>query len=126
MVSRTSRVLASAFGGMLLASVPLAAHHEILAKFDASKPVAFNGIVTLVDWRNPHVHVFINVQNAKETVNWAVELESPIDLQRNGWTRESLRPGDKIHVEGMAARNGSRQAWGTSVVLRGTGKTVLN
>ena len=125
-ISRMARVLAWALGGLLLASVPIAAHHEILAKFDAAKPVTLNGIVTLVDWRNPHVHVFMNVRNAKETVNWAVELESPIDLQRNGWSRESLRPGDKIRVEGMAARNGSHQAWGTSIVQSATGKGVLN
>ena len=125
MMSRTSRVLASALGGLLLASVPLTAHHEILAKFDAAKPVTLTGIVTLVDWRNPHVHVFINVRNARETVNWAVELESPIDLQRNGWTKETVRPGDKIRVEGMAARNGSRQAWGTSVVESATGRSVF-
>ncbi len=125
MRSRTSRGLVSALGGLLLASAPLTAHHEILAKFDAAKPVTLNGIVTLVDWRNPHVHVFMNVGTAKHTVNWAVELESPIDLQRNGWNRDTLRPGDQIHVEGMAARNGSRQAWGTSVVLRASGKSVF-
>ena len=121
-----SRVSAAALAGLLLAGVPLAAHHEILAKFDDRKPVTLTGVVTLVDWRNPHVHVFVNVRNAKQTINWAVELESPIDLKRNGWSRESLRPGDTIRVEGMAARNGSHQAWGTSVVVKGTGRQVLN
>src|SRR5581483_9884424 len=97
----------------LAAAVTVTAHHEILAKFDDKKPVTLTGIVTLLDWRNPHVHVYIDVHDAKGPVNnWAIELESPIDLQRNGWTKETLRPGDNVTVEGISARNGSRQAWG--------------
>ena len=61
----TSRVVAAAFAGLLLAGARLVAHHEILAKFDDHKPVTLNGIVTLVDWRNPHVHVFMNVTDAE-------------------------------------------------------------
>jgi len=111
----------------LLGAVQLAAHHEILAKFDDKKPVTLNGVVTLVDWRNPHAHVFMNVADAKGgEVNWAIELEGPIDLERSGWARDTLRPGDKIRVSGIAARNGSHQAWGNSVVVRATGKSVYN
>src|SRR6185503_2841071 len=88
------RVWASALLGLLLTAVPLMAHHEMLAKFDDKKPVKLSGVVTLVDWRNPHVHVFMNVKdNRNQILNWAIELESPIDLQRAGWNRESLRPG---------------------------------
>ena len=121
------RVWASALLGVLLAAVPLMAHHEMLAKFDDKKPVKLSGVVTLVDWRNPHVHVFMNVKdNRNQILNWAIELESPIDLQRAGWNRESLRPGDPIAIEGISARNGSRQAWGNLVTLTTTGKRVLN
>jgi hypothetical protein len=122
----TSRVLAAAFTGLLLWGAPLVAHHEILAKFDDHKPVTLTGIVTLVDWRNPHVHVFMNVPDAKGLVNWAIELEGPIDLERSGWSRDTLRPGDRIRVAGIAARNGSHQAWGNAVVMRATGKAVYN
>jgi hypothetical protein len=121
-----SRVLAAAFAGLLLAGAHLMAHHEILAKFDDHKPVTLNGIVTLVDWRNPHVHVLMNVADAAGLVNWAIELEGPIDLERSGWSRETLRPGDRIRVAGFSARNGSHQAWGNSVVVRATGKSVYN
>ena len=121
------RVWAFALAGLLLASVPLTAHHEILAKFDDKKPITLSGVVTLVDWRNPHVHVFMNVKDARNQIlNWAIELESVIDLQRSGWTRESIQPGDALTVQGIAARNGSRQAWGNSVVMTGTGRKVLN
>jgi len=58
-------------------------------------------------------------------LNWAIELESPIDLHHSGWNKDSLKPGDSITVEGMAARNGSRQAWGKSVVLGNTGRRIL-
>jgi Family of unknown function (DUF6152) len=123
MISGRVRFVGVTLAATLL-TARLTAHHEILAKFDDHKPVTLNGIVTLVDWRSPHVHVFMNVTDAKGVVNWAIELEGPIDLQRSGWSRDSLRPGDKIHVEGIAARNGSHQAWGNSVVIRATGKNV--
>jgi len=122
----TSRVWLAAFAALLLAGARLIAHHEILAKFDDHKPVTLNGIVTLVDWRNPHVHVFMNVADAAGAVNWAIELEGPIDLERSGWSCETLRPGDRIRVAGFGARNGSHQAWGNSVVVRATGKAVYN
>jgi Family of unknown function (DUF6152) len=112
---------------LLLARVPLAAHHEILAKFDEGRRMTLSGVVTLVDWRNPHVHVFVNVRDARnDDVNWAIELESPIDLQHSGWNAQSLKPGDAVRVEGMAARDGSRQVWGTSLVLAANGRQVLN
>ncbi|MEP7310063.1 MAG: DUF6152 family protein [Acidobacteriota bacterium] len=127
MTFRLVRVFAPALAvSVLAAAVTVAAHHEILAKFDDKKPLTLSGVVTLVDWRNPHVHVFMDVRDQKsQMLNWAIELESPIDLQRSGWNKDSLKPGDKITVEGMAARNGSRQAWGKSVVLGGTGRQVL-
>src|ERR1700704_4900450 len=117
MTFRLVRVFVSGLAAVLLAAVvTVAAHHEILAKFDDHKPVTLAGTVTLIDWRNPHVHVFMDVRDAKnQLLNWGIELETPIDLQRSGWTRDSLRPGDGVTVEGIAARTGSRQAWGKSV-----------
>jgi hypothetical protein len=127
MTSAVFRILAAAVIGLALAGLSLSAHHEILGKFDEGRRMTLSGIVTLVDWRNPHVHVFVNVRDDRRNdVNWAVELESPIDLQRSGWNAQSVRPGDAVRVEGMAARDGSRQVWGTSMVLAATGRQVLN
>ena len=109
----------------LLGVAPTGAHHAIAAKFDETKPTTLAGIVSLVDWRNPHVHVYLNVRADNDVVNWAVEIESPIDLQASGWTRESLRPGDAITVTGIAARNGSRQVWGNRIAFTATGQQVL-
>jgi hypothetical protein len=121
-----SRVLALPLVGLLLAVASVTAHHEILAKFDDNKPLTLGGVVTHVDWRNPHVHVFVNVLDKDDrTASWAVELESPIELQQSGWNSESLRPGDAITVEGIAARDGSRQLWRRSMSLTATGRDVL-
>jgi hypothetical protein len=109
---------------VILAPAATGAHHAVLAKFDDSKPVTLRGTVTMLDWKNPHAHLFINVQEKGGLVNWAIELESPIDLERSGWTAESLRAGDVVTVEGIVARDGSRQAWGNSIVT--SGKRVLN
>src|SRR5215831_14422025 len=109
-----------------LAVQPLFAHHEILAKFDDKKPMTLRGTVTKLDWANPHVHIFMNVQNGNNVLNWAVELESPVDLSRGGWTRDAVKPGDSVTVQGIGARNGSRQVWANSVVLANTNKKIFD
>jgi hypothetical protein len=109
-----------------LAVQPLLAHHEILAKFDDKKPMTLRGTVTKLDWANPHVHIFMNVQNGNNVSNWAVELESPVDLGRGGWTRDAVKPGDSLTVQGIVARNGSRQVWANSVVLAAGNKKVFD
>ncbi len=97
---------------LFLGSTAAWAHHEIAGKFDLSKTVNLTGIVTYVDWRNPHAHVFLNVKTGNELLNWAIELESPTLLERDGWNSNTLRPGDAIAVKGPQARDGSRQVWG--------------
>jgi len=110
---------------LVLTTMPLRAHHAIAAKFDAAKPVTLKGTVTVVDWANPHVHVFVNVPEGTSITNWAIELESPIDLQRSGWNRTTLKPGDGITVQGILAKDGSRQAWSNSVVMDNGGRRVF-
>jgi hypothetical protein len=110
---------------VFLAIVPVSAHHAIGAKFDVQKPVTLRGSVTSIDWTNPHVHVFINVQEGPSLANWAIELESPIDLQKSGWSLTTLNPGDAITVQGISARDGSKQAWGNSVVFTNGAKRVF-
>src|SRR5581483_11320988 len=91
-----------------------------------SKTKTLNGIVTKLDWANPHVHILMDVSDGKTVTNWAVELEDTIDLERSGWTYTTLKPGDAITVKGTTARDGSAQIWGDSVVLTASGKRVLN
>jgi len=120
------RLLLALFAAFAAAATPVVAHHEILAKFDDTKPITLNGVVTDVDWKNPHVHVLLNVKSGNTVANWAVELESPIALQQSGWSRDTVQPGDTITVQGIAARNGSHQAWVKSMTLAKTGRQVLN
>lgn len=106
-----------------LSSAHVLAHHPIQAKFDEASEMALSGIVTHVDWKNPHVHVFVNVTDGKAVTNWAVELESPLLLTGSGWTEASVKPGDKIDVKGIRARDGSRQVWSENFSV--AGKTVF-
>lgn len=106
--------------------LPLTAHHEITAKFDPAKTTRLQGVVTYVDWANPHVHIFMNVGTGNNLVNWAVELESVIDLQKAGYRRDTVKPGDMITVEGILARDNSRQVWGNSVVMTTGNRRVFN
>jgi hypothetical protein len=116
-------------GGCVLAGLglaPLSAHHVIAAKFDSAKPLTLRGPITAIDWANPHAHLFINVADSNgRIVNWAIELESPVDLRRQGWTANTVSVGDVVTVEGIAARDGSKQAWSLSMILARTGQRVF-
>ena len=102
------------------------AHHPISAKFDANADMELSGRVTYVDWRNPHVHVFMNVETPNGLENWAVELESPIALSHSGWANDSVKPGDEIAVSGITARDGTRQIWGESLTVNGRAVYAVN
>jgi len=116
--------LALGIGALIVSATAAQAHHPIQAKFDPAKEQTLSGVVTSVDWRNPHAHVFVNVNNGGAVENWAVELESPVVLKRSGWNGESLRPGDAISVTGTVARDGTRQIWGESVIASATNRAV--
>ena len=103
---------------------PMAAQRPVGAKFDTTKRTTLKGIVTRVDWSNPHVHILMNVPGTPNA-SWAVELESQLELERSAWNSDSLKPGDAVTVQGPMARDGSRQIWGDSVVLTANGRRVL-
>jgi hypothetical protein len=120
------RVVCLAIGVILsTALVPVSAHHVITAKFDPAKTVTLNGTVVSIDWANPHAHLFVNVSSGGTITNWAIELESPIDLQKGGWNRDTVKIGDAVTIQGITARDGSKQAWANSVVLTAGNKKVF-
>lgn len=84
------------------------AHHSAAAEFDSSKKIELNGVVTKVEWTNPHAHFYIDVKDSNGNVsNWNLELASPNVLIRNGWKRNSLKPGDAVTVTGIQAKDSS-------------------
>ena len=112
---------------LLLAAVPVVAHHSFAAEFDAAKPVSLKGLVTKVEWQNPHTFFYIDVTEdaTGKVTNWAFEMGSPNGLMRNGWTRNSLKVGDVVSVEGSRARDGSALVNARVVVLASTGKRLF-
>jgi hypothetical protein len=109
---------------VLAGAVTAPAQHTLAAKFDLTKPLTLTGTVTQVDWANPYVHVMFKVPGQPLPTLWAVEVDSPIVLADNGWNEGSLPVGDTIRVEGFAARDGSKQISGKTVVNTRTGRPV--
>src|SRR6476659_3459014 len=94
--------------GLVLAATPVAAHHSFAAEFDARKPVTLKGLVTKIEWTNPHAHFLLDVKDVSGKVSsWTLELASPRVLAQNGWKGNSLKVGDEVTVEGAMARDGS-------------------
>jgi Family of unknown function (DUF6152) len=104
--------------GLLLAAVPVAAHHAFAAEFDANKPVKLTGTVTKMDWINPHAWIHIDVKKPDGTVEqWMIEGGTPNAMFRRGFTKDSLAPGTVIVVDGYQAKNGSLRANGRDLKL---------
>ena len=117
--------LAGFAAGVLLTTGQALAHHSFSAEYDSKKPILLKGVVTKVDWMNPHVYFYLDVEDeAGDVANWALEMGPPAGLQRAGWTKTTMKVGDVVVVEGTRAKDGGRQANARSVTVASTGKRL--
>ncbi len=111
---------------LLIAALPVLAHHSFQAEFDTSKPVTLKGVVTKVEWMNPHAWFYIDVTAADGKLeHWQCETGAPIELLRRGWRKNDLKIGDQVTVEAYRAKD-STNTVSARVVTFPDGKKVFS
>ena len=119
-------ILAVTLAASMLAAAPGYAHHSFAAEFDADKPVKLVGTVTKIEWTNPHAWFYIDVMDdSGKIANWGWELGSPTSLVRLGWSRNALKVGEVVTVEGSRSRDGSNTANARSITLNRTNQKLF-
>ena len=104
--------------GLLLSGLPVFAHHSGAAEFDSTKKINLTGVVTKVEWTNPHAHFLMDVKDSSGNVaNWNLELASPNILIRNGWKRNSIKAGDMVSITGSRAKDNSNVGIAQTIVF---------
>ena len=115
MISRI-RIGSAALLGVVCLAGPVIAHHSFSQEYDIKKPIKVTGAVTKLEWTNPHAHLYVDAPDSSgKMVNWNFEMASPNILERNGWTRKSVKPTDMVIVEGYLGRVDSSRGVANSV-----------
>jgi hypothetical protein len=104
--------------GLVVAPDPVFAHHSFAAEFDGNKKITVTGVVTKMDWVNPHAYIYLDVKGDDGVVvNWAIETGAPNMLYRQGWRKDDLKAGDAVTVEAFLAKDGSHTGAARTVKL---------
>ena len=113
---------------MILSAVTsTAAHHSFSLEYDGNKPISFEGVVSKVEWTNPHARIYVDVTDASGTVHtWNLELASLSALVRNGWTRNSVQAGEKVKVQGFDARGVNTYRMNATAIVTASGKSLFS
>jgi len=106
-------------------AIPALAHHAFSAEFDLKKPVNVKGVVTKIEWMNPHAWFYVDVKTDAGVEQWQFETGAPIELTRRGWRKNDLKVGDEVTVEGLRAKDGTNTASARMVTLP-SGKKVFS
>jgi hypothetical protein len=110
------RILLAAIATLILVPVSLWAHHAFAAEFDAQKPVKLRGVVTKMEWINPHAWIHIDVKSPDgKVIKWDIEAAAPNSMLRRGFNQDSLKVGTEILVDGFQAKDGANRANGSSI-----------
>src|SRR5579862_3159925 len=117
-MSRLRAISLRFMGGLAFCAIPLLAHHSFSAEYDPARPITLKGVVTKVEWANPHTYFYIDVKDGSGKVsNWACETAGPNTLSRRGWNRNSIKVGDQVTVVGYRARDGAPVASAREVMM---------
>jgi hypothetical protein len=120
------RRILSLTGVCALAGLSLWGHHSLSAEYDQGKPITLNGTFTQLDWRNPHAWIFLTVKNSSGAAeSWRCELGSPNAMTRVGFTKDAIKEGDEIILDGILAKKGERIC-STRAVKSKDGRTLLS
>src|SRR5260370_38893400 len=118
MRAKLAVTIAVAGAFLVLATAPVWAHHALAAELAANQPVKFKGVVTKMEWTNPHVWIHLDVKQPDGTVEkWSVEAGTPNVLFRRGFTKQALLPGTEIVVDGYRSKDGTHRANGRDLTL---------
>ena len=113
-----AHIAAVVVGLLGVVTTPVVAHHSFAAEYDNSQPVKVTGVVTRVEWTNPHIWFYVDVKDENGTVtNWGFSGGPPGVLQRRGISRTAMKPRDVVIVEGFRARDKSSNASGGTVTF---------
>lgn len=103
-----AKLVISMAGLMIAAALPMLAHHSFAAEYDSNKTVTLKGTITKVEWLNPHIWIYLDAKDDKGAMqHWQCEGGPPNALTRAGWSRDALKPGDAVTIEGFRSKDGT-------------------